>query len=929
MAGKAFPFNDNLATTTTDILVCIETHFTDATDEAAFTAGTEFELFTRNRLSHGGGVAIAVKKHLKFERINYESEDLEALIIKNSNIIIVALNWPPNDTRQIKSLETLLKFVSTITNLHTLIIAGDLNLRGVLWKSDYEESPFLIPDTTAARPLERESILLFEAHNLYQMVQHPNQHGRFLDIALSNNPRLFNSTEVDDHEVLRPSHHHTPYAFNLAKPIEIPEEQFYEKKITNHKLLSQLLAEIPISFLPSRETLANIIDQIVNAFRAATFITKVKIKPYLTKHPWLAGSSEYRQLRLRLKNFQRSGDSASVRTTRIEIHQLYDELKEKFCNDRIKNNDNPNSLFNIVNFYRDKNTLPSKMLHLGAPVSNTILAMTDHLAKVFEGRNDPLYDGDYQSNIRATWESSYIPNENYEHIGNFTEREVYDELVGLDCKKDPGYLQISPQIIGMHAERLADILTPVFNACILIQWTPLLLLKTILVPIPKSGAKTEINNYRGIAISNAICKALDKLITKKLTINAEQSLRESQYGFRSGFSTTSCIFDLTQEIAEQAKWADRVDIAFIDFANAFDHIAHSSIVKALAKLGMPLPQTQFIMQFVNHRQYYVKVNGKTASTPIIPSSGIPQESCIGPAIFIIVANSIPDRLSATTKVYQYADDTVLLQPILGGVSEDELQSSITNLSLWAKENGMSINSNKSAIMKVTRRQPDILTSYELDGVSIPQVNNFRYLGVILDEKLNFNLHAQAVKERTCRLVYAAARLCKSLKTRKPLMNMYQYYVDPIVCYAAPVWTFRTKITMAAAGEAHRICTRLALGIPPSPLAPHYQTYADRCTTLNNKPNDHRMACISLVCAKKWTSGLAFSANAFKMADSLNEADANRRVQRPFVDSTHKQQYANTPLFFLLTVIQRMSVTADEWHAEWFTFKQKIRSKILT
>lgn len=351
-----------------------------------------------------------------------------------------------------------------------------------------------------------------------------------------------------------------------------------------------------------------------------------------------------------------------------------------------------------------------------APVANKILAMTDHLAAVFNDRNDPLYDGSFSANMRTIWENNFQPNPDYTHFGNYSEQEVLDELLLLDKKKDPGNLTITPQVIGTHAEKLAEILTPGFNACVLIQWTPLQLLKTILVPIPKTGSKTEISNYRGIAISNAICKTLDKLITKRLTTNANKYLNNTQYGFRSGFSTTSCIMDLTQEIAEQSKWADRVDTAFIDLSKAFDHLSHSSIIKSLAAIGMPLPQVAFLMQFINHRQYFVKINGTTAATPIIPSSGIPQGSSIGPAVFTLVSNTIPSVLSSTTSVYQYADDTVLVQPILDGNSEDELQTSIRNIGVWAVSNSMSINASKSAIMKFTRRKTqDTLTTYVLDG----------------------------------------------------------------------------------------------------------------------------------------------------------------------------------------------------------------------
>lgn len=483
--------------------------------------------------------------------------------------------------------------------------------------------------------------------------------------------------------------------------------------------------------------------------------------------------------------------------------------------------------------------------------------------------------------------------------------------------------------ISAHAERLAAILTPVFNACTLIQWTPLELLRTILVPIPKSGSKTEITNYRGIAISNAICKTLDKLITKKLTANIEKFMTHTQYGFRKGYSTTTCILDLTQEIAEQVKWADRVDVAFIDLSKAFDHLAHTSIAKALAAIGMPLPQVKFLMQFINHRQYHVRINGVTAEVPIVPSSGIPQGSCIGPVIFILVCNALPNVLSSSTKIYQYADDTVLLQSINDGNSEDNLQSSISNVGKWAAENGMAVNTNKSVIMKFSKHRPDVLTKYRLNGEDLPQVSSYKYLGVTLDDKLSFALHTRNIKERTCRLAFAAARLCKAIKNRHFIMRLYKAYIDPIICYGATVWAFRNKTTMAAAGEAHRICTRLALNIPLTLLAPHYLSYDSRCAKLSTQTNENRIAYIVMTNTKRITMSIQFSHNAAKILSAMNEPDENRRVQRPFIDPTVKSVYTNTPIQYIMSAIQGLTLSYTDWTAEWSTFKQLLRNKQIT
>lgn len=135
-------------------------------------------------------------------------------------------------------------------------------------------------------------------------------------------------------------------------------------------------------------------------------------------------------------------------------------------------------------------------------------SFSHHLARAFEDVDEQLHDDSvpFNTRLRQIWEESYSYNQDYEDIGVFHPTEVLHAIQAIDVKKDPGYMQLHPTAFIKHAEKMADILTPLFNACVSTQWTPPELLRTILIPIPKAGSKTEIKNYRGIAISNIICK---------------------------------------------------------------------------------------------------------------------------------------------------------------------------------------------------------------------------------------------------------------------------------------------------------------------------------------------------------------------------------------------------------------------------------------
>lgn len=171
MSGKGHAFNDFLTNTLADIVICTETHFSSNTDLAPFTAGTNLEFTCFNRETHGGGVAIVTRATLGYNKLDYTNDtNLETITVINDKTLICCVYWPPQEGRQVDSLESLLRFLSQYSETRTSILVGDFNLRGVTRELNYEISPFSIPCTEAARPFERDAIELVEAAHMHQIV---------------------------------------------------------------------------------------------------------------------------------------------------------------------------------------------------------------------------------------------------------------------------------------------------------------------------------------------------------------------------------------------------------------------------------------------------------------------------------------------------------------------------------------------------------------------------------------------------------------------------------------------------------------------------------------------------------------------------------------------------------------------------------------
>lgn len=373
-------------------------------------------------------------------------------------------------------------------------------------------------------------------------------------------------------------------------------------------------------------------------------------------------------------------------------------------------------------------------------------------------------------------------------------------------------------------------------------------------------------------------------------------------------------------------WCGRVDAVFLDISKAFDRLSHTSIAISLSSAGMPLCQLKFLMHFISTRKYFVR--GQSSTEAIIPDGGVPQGSLCGPTLFILVADSISRHIRPSTKLYQYADDILLAQPIKDGSDEDELQLSLEGVVKWCSESGLKINQQKSKVIKFTRRQSDAITKYDVDGVELPEVEDIRYLGIIFDRKLSFNKQSSVLRERTTRFTYAAARLCGYLKKRKLCMRLYQIYIEPIILFGAATWSCRTSKMMAAISNAHRIATKTAMGTAMRPHLPNYVRYEDRCARLKVLTTTQRISQFAIVSAKRFADCLTYTENVSNVLAAINIPDESRRIPLPLINVTVRRQHASTPLGFVLTVVNTAEIEYQAWIGTIHMLKMIARECVL-
>ncbi len=134
-------------------------------------------------------------------------------------------------------------------------------------------------------------------------------------------------------------------------------------------------------------------------------------------------------------------------------------------------------------------------------------------------------------------------------------------------------------------------------------------------------------------------------------------LHEAQSGFRPHFSTSSALMNVTEDWLNAIDNGHYVGIVLLDLQKAFDTVNHSILIKKLFDYGMSTNVINWFKSYLNDRRHVTIING-VKSNERQAVCGIPQGSILGPLLFILYINDLPNHVS-NVKVSMYADDTAL------------------------------------------------------------------------------------------------------------------------------------------------------------------------------------------------------------------------------------------------------------------------------
>ena len=236
-------------------------------------------------------------------------------------------------------------------------------------------------------------------------------------------------------------------------------------------------------------------------------------------------------------------------------------------------------------------------------------------------------------------------------------------------------------------------------------------------------------------------------------------------------------------IAKSLENRSSVHAIYFDLSKAFDTVDHKILLDKLSNLDIPLYLLKIICSYLCNRSQYVSFkNHDSFRFPVL--SGVPQGSHLGPLLFLLFINDLPNYIKHCN-ILLYADDAKIYRSIKSTSDVDLIQADINNLIRWTTVNKLKINITKCQFMIFGKLGPNIC--YKVQEHVLLPLEFVTDLGVTIDRELKFNHHVASIVSRANKSLGMILRVSKHFKDPSTYFLLYNAYVRSILEYACIIW----------------------------------------------------------------------------------------------------------------------------------------------
>ena len=746
--------------------------------------------------------------------ISIEAVCVEVTKPKMKPFFITSIYRPPNS--KVDFMDNLENYLNELDKQNSeLIISGDLNCD--LSISDLQ-------------PQSRRLMDIFQLFQLKQLIVEPTRitddTETLLDIIATNRP-----DKVKDSGVIHLgiSDHSLVYlclkvSVSRDKPkiVDSRNMKYYSKESMNDHLYHEL------NNFSWEQTDPNILwEQFKNIFNSVSDVhAPIKTRKVRSTYaPWLTTDIRHEMnQRDYLKKKEVKSKSKSLfkayKAQRNRINKLIKSAKSNYCKREIDHNkNNPKEMWKQINQVISGKGRCSKTTTIttikndqGNFIQDDKL-IADEFNKYFTEVGAKL--SNQIVNASSTFLDYLTPVNCEFHFAVISNDTILKKISKIKPNKALGLDNISGKLLKDTATVVTPFLNLIFNLSLAEGIFPSDWKNARVSPIYKSGSRDECSNYRPISVLSTISKIFEKIVFDQMNeyFASNAILTPYQSGFRKGYSTMTSLLKTTNE------WLVNMDkglingVVFLDLKKAFDTVDHDILIKKLEFYGIKNIALRWFISYLSRRKQVCKICSSISEIKTI-TTGVPQGSNLGPLLFLLYINDLPNCLKSSVPAL-FADDTNLsVRGATAGEIEEKLKSDLNNVHNWLLTNKLTLNVRKTEYMLIGSRQK--LSQVKIDpdlhigSEGIGRVSSTKTLGVLVDENITWRNHIDYVAKKVAKGI-GLLRRSKDLLEINTLKTIYNATVLPYFDYCALVWDNYSQTIKHKLEKLHNKAARIITG----------------------------------------------------------------------------------------------------------------------
>ncbi|KAK7896418.1 hypothetical protein WMY93_021743 [Mugilogobius chulae] len=325
-----------------------------------------------------------------------------------------------------------------------------------------------------------------------------------------------------------------------------------------------------------------------------------------------------------------------------------------------------------------------------------------------------------------------------------TAAQVRRELKRIKTRKAAGPDCISPRLLKSCADELCGVMGHVFNMSLKLRVVPQLWKTSCVVPVPKTPHAKDLSSFRPVALTSHLMKTLERLVLGHLRSTVSSALDPLQFAYRPGIGVEDAvIFLLHRSLSHLEKPGCAVRILFFDFSSAFNTIQPLLLRDKLETAGVDCDLAEWILDYLTNRPQFVRARD-CVSDLLTCSVGAPQGTVLAPFLFTLYTADFRHNTDSCV-LQKFSDDSA----IIGLITDDddaEYRGLTQDFVDWCQQNHLLLNAGKTKEMVVDfrRRHSIAPPPVNIQGRDIERVDSYKYLGVHLNNKLDWTHNTDAL-----------------------------------------------------------------------------------------------------------------------------------------------------------------------------------------